>query len=233
MLAGFPPAVSARCRRRILLCVGVVLTAVLLQSPRLLGQTRTSTNAPSGNRDDNVARPASAGDVAAVELLKELDDDKLSPERILAAADRVLQLQADGKIVWDRRWGDFLEKAHERGKLPRDLWCNYVLGAVQVEVKVAAETTRADGLAIWYEFQTRGGSRWPDDTVRGWREDDVSGVKLSPGRDTGRAIEYHDVSAGGRGWTEELTDSRWACLKPGPQTYHYRFHTITAAGRTG
>ena len=229
MMVAFPPAVSARARGRrlIVLCVGVALGAGLPPSARSLGQPPTPQSVPTGNRNDSVTGPALGDDVTATELLQKLDDNQLSSAQILAAATRTLQLQADGKTAWDRRWGDFLEKAHERGKLATDLWSRYVLGAVQLEVKVAAEATRADGLPIWYEFKTRGGAHWPDDAVAGWREDDVSGVRLSrlrPGRDIGRGIEYYDVSAGGWGWTEKLTDARWACLQPGPQTYHYRFH---------
>lgn len=215
----FSPGLT-RCRRRtLLLVINVGLAAVLPQSA-LLGQGQTAQSPTLGRHDEKVSRAALGSDVTAAELLKQLGDNKLSSEQIVTAATRALQLQADEKTVWDRRWGVFLERAHKRGELPEDLWYKYVLGAVHLEVKVAAETTRADGLAIWHWFKTRGGARWPDDDVCGWRDDDLSGIKLRPDRND----TYVSVSAGGWGWTEKLTDPQWARLKPGRQTYHYRLH---------
>ena len=51
------------------------------------------------------------------------------------------------------------------------------------------------------------------------------GVKLDPYRGTGYRVVYDDPNGlGGRGWTEKLSDPAYASLKPGPQTYHYRYH---------
>ena len=60
--------------------------------------------------------------------------------------------------------------------------------------------------------------------MRGYRESDFSGIKLNPYRGTGYRVVYDYVYAHGQGWKEKLTDAEYAALKPGPQTYHYRYH---------
>jgi WD40 repeat protein len=217
LVAGF------RCFRPVLLYVGVALAAVLPQLPFRPAQAQTAASPPGGGRD-GAARPATGGDVAPAELLRQLADNKLSPEQIAAAAEKVLRLQADEKTAWEPRWGDFLEHAHERGKLPADVWHKYLLGTVRLEVKVASEAKRADGLVIWHQFKGwRRGEHWSDVVMRGWREDEFSGIKLDPYRGTGYSVVYDRVS-GGHGWLEQLADAGYASLKPGPQTYHYRYH---------
>ena len=119
---------------------------------------KTATSRSRASHDDTAARSASSHDATPDELLRQLHDNKLSAEQIAAATAQVLRLQADEKTAWEPRWGEFVACAHQREKLPDDLWNKYLLSAVQLEVKVAAETKRAEGLAVCYQFKSfRGG----------------------------------------------------------------------------
>ena len=99
LVAGF------RCLRAVLLYAGVVLAAVSSQSALRSAKAQDAAS-PSDAKRAAAARPATSGDVAPGELLKQLADDKLAPEQIAAVAARVLRLQADEKTAWDTQWGD-------------------------------------------------------------------------------------------------------------------------------
>ena len=151
---------SRACRLRpILLYVSVILAAVFPQWLRAARASPDATSPSQASHDDTAARSASSHDATPEELLRQLHDNKLSAERIAAATAQVLRLQADEKTAWEPSWGEFVAHAHQQGKLPADLWYKYLLGTVQLEVKVAAETNRADGLAVWYEFKSPHGAR--------------------------------------------------------------------------
>ena len=162
--------------------------------------------------------------------LQRLGDDKLSPEQIASITTQALHRQADDKTKWDRRWGQFVELAQKKGKVPVELWCKYLLAAVQVQVSVATEAKRSEGLPIWIEQRgSRVGSGNPLATGRGRLEADLSGLVLFPGPTAGKKITYEKitlsaVSGSGCGWTQALTNSRFAALQPGPQYLHYRYH---------
>ena len=224
MMDTLPSIFGVLSVQSIRLHVAVVLAATLLQLPLRMSQAQTAASPSQVSRE--VAKPVTIDGFTPAELLRQLTDSKFSPEQIASVAAEILRLQADEKIVWDTHWGDFLKRAHERGTLPEKLWNKYVLGIVQVDVKIAVETKRADGLAVQYEFKRdRGGENFPDVILIGWQENEFSGVKLDPYRNTGQGILYDSLTClSGVGWTEKLSDKGYASLKPGPQTYHYRYH---------
>ncbi len=159
MLVALPPALRACRLRPILLYVSVALAAVFPQSLLRLAQAQTATSPSQAGHDSTAARSASIHDAKPEELLQQLGANKLSAEQIATVTAQVLRLQADEKTAWEPRWGEFVARAHQQGKLPADLWYKYLLGAVQLEVTVAAETKRADGLAVWYKFKNSRGAR--------------------------------------------------------------------------
>ena len=65
--------------------------------------------------------------------------------------------------------------------------------------------------------------RYPE--MRGWLQVEASGVVVRDDIARARKGTYSYVCGmRGRSFVETLTDPEFASLKPGPQTYHYRFH---------
>ena len=148
--------VFSACRLWAILTYSCFVLIAVVPRPSRLAEAQTAASPPCHGHAD-AASQSSADGAAPAELLRQLADDELSPKQIAEAAARALRLQADEKTPWDPRWGDFVEMAHKRGTLPTDAWGKYVLGAVRLDVKIAKETKRADGLAVScaFKFPTR------------------------------------------------------------------------------
>jgi len=169
------------------------------------------------------------------ELQTSLQQDKLDGEDLAAAITKAFQLQADESIPWDNRWGNFLQLAREKGKLSDDQWRTYLSQAVRgVTIRVASQVKRGAGLPIFIEQNyARTGGKPVAVKAIGVRQDDLSGIALKgPPFSRKEAMNLSSFSGGGFGWTEDLTDERYAALKPGPQTYHYRYE-VTITGGAG
>ena len=91
-------------------------------------------------------------------------------------------------------------------------------------MRIAKEVRRADGLPVSFDFKRqRASDDWSRLTIIGWHEDEFSGIKLDPFRDPDHRVIFSRVT-NAWGLMEDLTQAAYAPLKPGPQTYHYRYH---------
>jgi hypothetical protein len=222
-----PPTSPRRGRRlrRISTCfVGVGLLLTLCVPQQGIAQYISGPAAGAGARPGPT--PPSMYGMSLEELTASLERGKLSSEQVSQISAAALHNQADPAADWDPRWGDFVEMAHEKGQLSDGLWMKYLLGAVVMSARVTLETTRAEGLTVDYQFgKWRTGSHPGDILLRGRREDEFSGIKLDPYRNTGYSVVYNVIGPeGGMGWTEPLSEAGYSTLKPGLQTYHYRYH---------
>jgi len=179
--------------------------------------------------------PQVAGAAAALppdQWLIRLREGELSPEQVASATALALRAQADEGTQWDPRWGEFVELARQKGGVSDDLWRDYLLGAVRFKVRAATAAKRSAGLQLWVDHQQARTSRHGVSArATGVREDDLSGIPTKP-RESLRSDELNldSMSGHGQGWTEDLTQERYAALQPGPQTYHYRYVIQLLAG---
>lgn len=201
--------------------------------PRLLlscalavcGAIAASSQSPSPTQLPLVDGARGAAEAAPAQWISRLNDGKLSPEEIASGTALALHAQSDNATKWDHGWGDFVELAHKAGKLPDNLWRDYLLGAVRIRIRVGNAAKRSGGLQIWIDYESaRTGGYGPPGKVIGIREDDLSGIPIK-GVKAVRSSRMNLSSNGGGGvfLTEDLTQERYAALKPGPQTYHYRY----------
>ncbi len=169
------------------------------------------------------------------ELKTHLQEDRLSAEDLAAAIAQALRIQADDSVQWDTRRGDFLQLAREKGKLSDDQWRAYLSGAMRVTIRVGTQVKRSAGLPIMIEHESaRTGRNRPAVKAIGTQKHDLSGIRLQPISSVKGSMNLASGGGSGFGWTEELTDERYASLKPGPQTYHYRYDIeITSTAGSG
>jgi len=195
----------------------------LLFSAALFGAVAEvwSQSAPGG-------QPAVAGVEQTVppdQWLSRLSDGKLSPEQIASGLALALRAQVDDSSKWDPRWGDFIELARQKGAVTDDLWCDYLLGAVRFRVRVGTSARRSAGLHIWYEQEkVRAGEIRDSARAVEIREDDLSGIPIqSADNARSEAMTLSRFGGSGTGDIVDLKREQFATLKPGPQTYHYRY----------
>ena len=197
----------------------LILTTILFGNAFQLHSQAPALQSPS-----RAAREVAA-DIPLEQLQARLNEERLSPEEIIAASNQALRLQADDKLPWDERWGDFVELAREKGKISDSLWHSYLLGAVRIDIRVPTAAKRSDGLPIWIENKSvRTGSHGARARVSAVGEADLSGIALNFGKANQNARRQISVSSGnGLGWTEDLKQKHYVSVKPGEQTCHYRF----------
>ena len=156
---------------------------------------------------------------------EQIEAGTATPEQIASAAAVAIRLQADDAIPWDKRWGQFMELARKKGLLGDDLWRDYLLGSLRFEVRVAHWAKRKNGIMIYFDQKPArtGGAEIAAEAV-GTREDDLSGIPTLPNKYSRRmGMNLYNGGGSGLGWGEDLNDKHYAKLKPGPQTYHYRY----------
>ena len=108
-------------------------------------------------------------------------------------------------------------------------WQERLLGTVRVQISVASQAKRGEGLHFRVDRETGLASNNPPVTIgRAWLEDDLSGIPIHS-KPTQGAGDYEEIRlspGNGDGWGNalDLTDACFATLQPGPQTYHYRYH---------
>lgn len=220
MQAYFPKPEDYRFSRRgcALLCGALLYATLSGQVIESLGQPAAlGAPAPEAAAETEVLTPE--------RWKQRLEENKLSVEQIASATVSALRAQADDTTKWNPQWGDFVELARKRGELSDDLWRDYLLGAVRFKIRVSTDAKRSMGLKIWMDQQfARTGTDFEEGKAVGRREDDLSGISIK----SNDAFVYGEVNLSsnngtGTGWTEDLTQQKYAALKPGPQKYHYRY----------
>jgi hypothetical protein len=200
----------------------LILLPCLLLPAALFGQDSTAPGQPPASR---AIGASSRETIPADQRLSRLEEDQLSPEEIATAMAEALRVQADDTVKWDPRWGDFVELARKKGKLSDDLWGEYLLGALRFKIRIGTWAHRSTGLSIWINHQyARTGSAANPGRAVGRREEDLSGCPMEPREEPWRNwMNLSSNTGSGSGWTEDLTQERYAALELGPQTYHYRY----------
>jgi hypothetical protein len=140
------------------------------------------------------------------EWLKRLQKGELTNEEIVSVTAKALRAQADDSVEWNRAWGDFVQLARKNGALSDQLWRDYLLGAVRIEIRVAAWARRSSGLQIGIgQVYARTGKETPEARIMGIRQDDLSGLpirtKMSPRTEQ---MNLSSWGGGGFAWTEDL-----------------------------
>ena len=125
--------IGNRRRRRAMLTVGMVVSLLSLSIGGLLGWSQAkqfdwypykplwmlSHEAMSTFPRGQVNRPQR-------EILRRLEDDKLSDRQINGLIEKALSIQADETKTWDYFWGDLIEVAWDKRKLPDDQLQRYL-----------------------------------------------------------------------------------------------------------
>ncbi len=142
----------------------------------------------------------------------------------------ILEVELSDDGDWTPAWSRLAETLHTNGQSPPNFWNQYLIDAVRIEVTVADNAKRSDGLPFWF---IRPGDRAEFDglniTLRAWLEDDISGIPIHGAAGALYPIEHEKLklrsfTGSGGGNREALSNSAFASLQPGLQTYHYRYH---------
>lgn len=142
----------------------------------------------------------------------------------------ILRFETNDDLARSSAWCDVAERLHTNGQFPPYLWRQYLIDSVGVQITVADNATRREGLPFWFIHPgERANLDGLNITLRGWLEDDLSGIPIHGSASALYPISYEKlnrrgVNGSGFGNREELSNSAFASLRPGLQTYHYRYH---------
>ena len=178
--------------------------------------------------------PRSPESWTAHQWLQNLQAGQLSPAQVEVGARLALQAQANDAVEWDQDWGDLVQLARQKHLLADGLWGDYLLGAVQFRIRVAASAPRGGSLTYWAEApRARVGHKDPVGSVFAERVEDISGVSRSaPGQAPLRERMNLSATRGfGSSGKVDLGETRFAQLPLGPQTFHYRLSLRAVEGR--
>lgn len=103
-------------------------------------------------REAAIAGPAAA-DAALDELITRLMDDRLTAPRTASMITKALAVQGDPNARWITAWGDFIEGARVKGRVPDPEWIRYARHGVNVGLAIRSPLPQGEACPI--QFQTR------------------------------------------------------------------------------
>ncbi|MGE5609068.1 MAG: hypothetical protein ACM359_07425 [Bacillota bacterium] len=177
----------------------------------------------------------STRDTALKQLFTRLDKKKLSDAQVQQIVQRALQVQGDKNRPWATGWGDFVEWAQSKDRLPSEQWEQYVkqaLTAFRLEARPNVRRGTTLPLRLAYG-PARVGRNVTAFFVRCQRKQVlVSGMPRDPnqGDHAFRVVVLGSNRSGRSCWTVPLDDSVFAKLQNGPQTAQVSFDVEVSWG---
>jgi hypothetical protein len=146
---------------------------------------------------------------AAAEFQRRVEADQLAQDRVDAAVDRCLALQADLTTPWDPRLGDLVQSAWAKFRLDKGRWQAYAVQSAMPKLQARSKVRKGDDLpAVFWLASPRAGSKGSPFSIWGSMVDvSVSGI---PG-DTERTWSADAITR-----VVQLRDDRFGRLKIGP-----------------
>lgn len=145
--------VGNRVRRWGMLAVAVPLLLVALGPPAMVGWVNVrrmdlTRYKPAAMVIRDVTGADGVMRAALRELTRRVAAGGLNDAQVNNLADRALARQADRSRPWVHRWGEFLEAAHDAGRLDEERWSRYLTEAARFDMVVRPAVRRGDPIPV-------------------------------------------------------------------------------------